>query len=368
MKITRISFHGLDLPFREGAYRCRNHTEYGQTSTVVRIDTDEGVTGWGEIAPLGAFYSEAFTGSVRAGLERLAPALLGADPRETGKLARMMDAAMHGQMDVKSPLDIALWDIAAKAAGLPLAEHLGGRDGMSVALYRSVSQDSPEIMLQSARRHAGNGYRRLQVKVGDNPVLDASRVRAIADDIGDSVMIFCDANGAWSSHDALRFLERTRGLDYVLEQPCRTLDENLVVRRHAAVPMVLDESADSLDAVLRIHRDGMADGITIKISRFGGISRARRIRDLAVDLGLMVTVECIGGADIASAAIAHMSLSTPQEMRLHTVDFHNWTTVSNATGLPEVSGGVMCAPVAPGLGVTPRDDVIGDPLFSCHAP
>lgn len=238
---------------------------------------------------------------------------------------------------------------------------------MSVALYRSVSQDSPEIMLDSARRHVAEGYRRLQVKVGDDPVLDASRLQAIVDDIGDSVVIFCDANGAWTSHDALRFVERTRGIDYVLEQPCRTLDENLVVRRQAAVPMILDESADSLDALLRIHRDGMADGITIKISRFGGISRARRIRDLAVDLGLMVTVECIGGADIASAAIAHMSLSTSESMRLHAVDFHNWVTVSNAIGLPDVAGGVMRAPVSPGLGVTPREDVLGEALFSCHA-
>ncbi|MCE2520293.1 MAG: mandelate racemase/muconate lactonizing enzyme family protein [Alphaproteobacteria bacterium] len=367
MKIIRISLHGLELPFREGAYRCRNHTEYGQTATIVRIDTDEGITGWGEIAPLGAFYSEAFTGGVRAGLERLAPMLLDADPRETGKLARTMDAAMHGQVDVKSPLDIALWDISARAAGLPLAEHLGGRDGRSVALYRPVSQASPEIMLDSARRHVAEGYRRLQVKVGDDPVLDATRLQTVADDFGSSVVIFCDANGAWTSYDALRFVERTRGIDYVLEQPCRTLDENLVVRRHAAIPMVLDESADSLEALLRIHRDGMADGITIKISRFGGITRARRIRDLAVDLGLMVTVECVGGADIASAAIAHMSLSTPETMRLHTVDFHNWTTVSNATGLPDVSGGVMRAPSGPGLGVTPRDDVIGEALFSCHA-
>ncbi len=367
LKITRISLHGLDLPFREGAYRCRNHTEYGQTATLVRVDSDAGFTGWGEIAPLGAFYSEAFTGGIRAGLECLAPMLLGADPRETDKLVRIMDAAMHGQMSVKSPLDIALWDMAAKAAGLPLAEYLGGRDGMFVALYRPVSQASPEIMVESARRHVCDGYRRLQIKVGDDPVVDAGRLRAIADDVDGSVVIFCDANGAWASHDALRFVERTRGIDYVLEQPCRTLDENLAVRRHTAVPMVLDESVDSLDALLRIHRDGMADGVTIKISRFGGITRARRIRDLAVDLGLMVTVECVGGADIATAAIAHMSLSTPEAMRLHTVDFHNWTTVSNATGIPDVVGGVMRAPEGPGLGVTPRDDVIGAPLFSCHA-
>lgn len=365
MKITRISVHGLELPYREQSYRCRNHTEYGQTATMVEIVTDEGLSGWGEVTPLGAFYSEAFAGGVRAGLKILAPELLGTDPRETPKLMRVMDAAMYGQMDVKTPVDIALWDVAAQAAGLPLAEYLGGRDGESVHLYRSVSQDTPDVMQASARRYIEGGYRRIQVKVGADPVLDAHRLEVIADEVGDDIVLFCDANGAWTSHDALRFLDRTRDIDYVLEQPCWSLDENLVVRRHSSKPMVLDESLDSLPALLRIHRDGLADGVTIKISRFGGITRARRIRDLAVDMGLKVTVECIGGADIISSAIGHMSLSTPQELRLHTVDFHNWKSVSNAAGIPDVVDGCMRAPVGPGLGVTPRRDVIGDPLFVC---
>ncbi len=365
MKITGIHVHGLDLPYREGAYRCRNRTEYGQTATMVEVVTDEGLTGWGEVTPLGAFYSEAFTAGVRAGLAILAPEVLGSDPRETGRLMRVMDGAMLGQMDVKTPVDIALWDIAAQAAGLPLAEYLGGRYGESVDLYRSVSQDRPEAMLASARRFIAGGYRRLQVKVGDDPVLDARRLETVADEAGDDVVLFCDANGAWTSHDALRFLDRTRDIDYVLEQPCWSLDENMAVRRHASRPMVLDESVDSLQSLLRIRREGMADGVTIKISRFGGITRARRIRDLAVDMGLKVTVECIGGADIISSAIAHMSLSTPEEMRLHTVDFHNWKTVSNATGIPDVVDGAMRTPEGAGLGIAPLRDVMGEPLFTC---
>ena len=364
MQITRIAVYGLELPYREGVYRCRNRTEYGQTSTMVEISTDEGLTGWGEITPLGAFYSEAFAGGVRAGIGVLAGELLGSDPRETGKLLRVMDGAMYGQMDVKTPIDIALWDIAAQAAGLPLAEHLGGRDGGTVRLYRSVSQDTPEVMLAAARRFIAGGYRRIQVKVGDDPAVDARRLEAIADAAGDDVVLYCDANGAWTSHDALRFLDRTRSIDYVLEQPCWSLDENLAVRRHCPKPMVLDESLDGLEALLRIAREGIADGVTIKISRFGGITRARRIRDLAVDLGLKVTVECVGGADIISSAIGHMSLSTPREMRVHTVDFHNWKSVSNAAGIPDVVDGAMRAPDGPGLGLRPRRDVIGDPLFA----
>jgi len=363
MKIERISVYGLELPFKDGAYRCRNRTETGMTSTVVEIETDAGVTGWGEIAPLGAFYSEAFAGSVRAGLRVLAPELVGADPRETDKLMRLMDGAMAGQMDVKTPIDMALWDVKAKAAGLPLAECLGGRYGSDIALYRSLSQAEPKVMVETANRYLKDGYRRLQVKVGGDPTVDAEALAAVAEAAGPDVTLFCDANGAWTSFDALRFVEATRAFDYALEQPCATYEENLIVRRACAKPFVLDESVDSLDALLKIRADGAADGITIKIARFGGITRARRVRDLAVDFGLMVTVEDIGGAEIDTAAIAHMCLSTPEDRRTHTVDFHTWVTVSNAGGFPPIENGRMRAPSACGLGVAPRREVLGQPLF-----
>jgi L-alanine-DL-glutamate epimerase-like enolase superfamily enzyme len=368
MKIERISVYGLELPFKEGAYRCRNRTEHGFASTLVEIETDAGLTGWGEVAPLGAFYSEAFASGVRAGLQVLAPELLGSAPRELQKLKGMMDAAMAGQADVKTPLDMALWDLFGQAAGLPLAECLGGRHGENVALYRSLSQGAPAAMVESARRYLSEGYRRLQVKVGGDPIEDAALLAAVAAETGPEVTLFCDANGAWTSHDALKFVAATREFDYVLEQPCAVYEANLTVRRACGRPFVLDESLDSLEALLRIRSDGAADGVTIKIARFGGLTKARQIRDLAVDFGLMVTVEDIGGAEIDTAAIAHLCLSTPQENRSHTVDFHNWVTVSNAEGLPEITGGRMAAPRAPGLGVKPRKESFGAPLFRIAAP
>lgn len=363
MKITRIAAYGLELPFRDGPYRCRNRAEDGLTSTIIEIETDAGLSGWGEIAPLGAFYSEAFTGSVRAGIEILAPDLIGQDPREVRKVTALMDAAMAGQADVKTPIDMALWDLVGKAADLPLAECLGGRFGIDVPLYRSVSQADTAAMVDRAGQYVEEGYGRLQVKVGADPMTDSEKLAAIADAVGPDVTLYCDANGAWSTLDALRFVEATRSIDYVLEQPCASYAECLVLRRQCGKPFVLDESVDSLAALLRIHADGAADGVTIKISRFGGLTRTRQIRDLAVDLGLMVVVEDTGGAEIDTAAIAHLSLSTPEDRRGHTVDFHNWVTISNADGFPPVRDGRMSAPRAPGLGVTPRKESFGPPLL-----
>ncbi len=96
----------------------------------------------------------------------------------------------------------------------------------------------------------------------------------------------------------------------------------------------------------------------------GGITRARLIRDAAVEMGLAVTVEDTGGAEIGTAAIAHMSLSTPESARLHTVDFHNWVTVSNATGMPACRDGQMASPTAPGLGVVPLEQEFSPPTYA----
>jgi L-alanine-DL-glutamate epimerase-like enolase superfamily enzyme len=139
------------------------------------------------------------------------------------------------------------------------------------------------------------------------------------------------------------------------------------LRTHCAQPMVLDESIDSLPALLRAHHDGVADGVTIKIARVGGVGRAARLRDVCVDLRIPVTVEDTGGAEIDTAAMAHLSLSTPQELRLHTVDFHNWVTVSHAEGMPACRDGRMFAPTGPGLGLEVDAAQFGAPFIDVKA-
>lgn len=364
MKITRLACWALDLPFRDGEYRCRNRTEHGFPATIVALRTDTGLTGFGEIAPLGTFYSEHFAEGAREGIRLLAPELLGQDPRRIGPITRALDAAMAGQMDAKTPIDMALWDLAAQSAGVPLCDLLGGREGADFALYRSVSQDTPAAMQKKAKALVKDGYRRLQVKVGADPVVEAGLLASVAEAAGPDVTLFADANGAWTTMQALRFVDATRGLDYVLEQPCRTWEENLAVRRKCPKPFVLDESIDSLDALLRLRADRAADGVTLKIARFGGLTRTRLIRDLAVEFGLMVTIEDIGGSEIATAAIAHMMASTPEGQRSHTCDFHNWVTVSTATGFSPVENGRMRAPEGLGLGIAVTREALGVPLFT----
>ncbi len=362
MQITRIRAYRQLQPFRRGNYAMGHVGSAAFDSTLVALDTDEGITGWGEIAVISALYADSFAAGARAGIGDLAPHLLGSDPTQPRAVAAALDGAMRGQPYVKSPLDMACWDVAARAAGKPLCDALGARFGETVPLYNVVTVLPLDDAVALARELVGEGYRRLQVKVGTDPVADAERLGAVRDAVGDGVVLYADANGSFTAGAARRFLRETRSLDYVLEQPCRTYAECASVRPATDRPLVLDESIVTLDDLLRAHRDGVADGITVKLQRVGGITRALLIRDVACELGVDVTVEDAGGASLVTAAVVHVGLGTPERHRVHTCDFHTWVGSDHGSGLPPRADGAQRPPTGPGLGIEVDVGMLGDPV------
>ena len=172
-------------------------------------------------------------------------------------------------------------------------------------------------------------------------------MEAVLDVLPAGTVVYADANAAWTAHDARQFVRAPRHLDYVLEQPCADHDANVTVRAVCDRPFVLDESIDSLASLLRpIGRADRRRHVEDRPSRRRGA--ARLVRDVAVELGLRVTVEDTGGAQVDTAAIAHLSLSTPASARTHTVDFHHWVTVSSGTGDLTCHDGRMTRRPAPG--------------------
>jgi L-alanine-DL-glutamate epimerase-like enolase superfamily enzyme len=200
--------------------------------------------------------------------------------------------------------------------------------------------------------------------VGGNVKFDIERLHAVTSVVPKGTLVYCDANAGWSTFAALQFADATRSIDYVFEQPCTSFDENMAVRRHVSKPMVLDESVTTLEDLLTIHRMGLADGITLKIARVGGVTRTRELRDLAVDMGLLVTVEDTGGAEIDTAAMAHLSLSTPKEHRMHSIAFHQWVTIRTAHNAPPVRGSKMGLPEGSGLGIDVDEASLGEPFYN----
>jgi L-alanine-DL-glutamate epimerase-like enolase superfamily enzyme len=363
MRIRRILAYQVDLPLVEGNYRWSGGKSVSVfDSTVVQIDTDAGITGFGEVCPLGPFYLPAYARGARAGIAELGPHLLNEDPRELGKLDRRMDAALKGHAYVKSAIDMASWDILGKAAGLPVCMLLGGRYGDDFGLYRAISQESPEAMADKVAAYRAEGYCRFQLKVGGDPGEDIERIRQVAARLKPGDRLVADANTGWRMHDALRVVRAVRDVDVYIEQPCPSYEECLSIRRQTNHPFVLDEVIDSVEVLLRGRSDLAMDVVNIKISKFGGLTRARQARDLCVSLGVAMTLEDSWGGDIVTAAIAHLAHSTPPDFLFTATDFNSYVTVSIAEGAPRRKNGRLAAPTTPGLGVTPRMDVLGKPV------
>jgi L-alanine-DL-glutamate epimerase-like enolase superfamily enzyme len=361
MRIRNISAYQVELPLREGSYKWSGGKAVTVfDSTVVRIETDAGLVGHGEVCPLGPFYLPAFAAGARTGIRELAPHLLGEDPRQLEKLNRRMDAALKGHPYVKSAIDIACWDILGQAAGLPVCLLLGGRYGDDFVLYRAISQESPEQMAARVAGYRAEGYRRFQLKVGGDPDVDIDRIHAVAEKLQPGDRLIADANTGWLPHEAMRVVRAVRDVDVYIEQPCLSYEECLSIRRHTDHPFVLDEVIDGMDMLLRGHADQAMDVVNIKISKFGGLTRARQARDLCVSLGIAMTIEDSWGGDITTAAIAHLAHSTPPEFLFTATDFNSYVTVSTAEGAPQRRQGRMAASAEPGLGIRPRMEVLGE--------
>ncbi len=362
MKISKISAWQVDLPIHEGSYKWsggKSVTVFD--STIVRVETDQGVVGFGEVCPLGSAYLASYPSGVRAGIAELGPHLLGEDPRQLTYLNRRMDAVMKGHPYVKSAIDMACWDLLGKVTGQPVCILLGGRYGEDFGLYRAISQEPAETMAKHVAEYRNEGYRRFQLKVGGDPEEDVERIRAVAAELKPGDRLVADANTGWLMHDAMRVVRAVRDIDVYIEQPCLTYEECLSVRRHTDHPFILDETIDSIEALLRANADQGMDVVNIKISKFGGLTKSRQIRELCVSLGIALTIEDTWGSDIITAAIAHLAHSTPTEFLFTTTDFNSYVTVKTADGAPTRVNGRMAASTQPGLGIKPKKELLDKP-------
>ncbi|WP_425079190.1 cis-3-hydroxy-L-proline dehydratase [Ruegeria denitrificans] len=363
MKITALNVYQVDLPLKEGRYSWSNGN-YVEVfdSTVLEIITDEGLKGYAECCPLGSAYLPSFALGVRAGLAELSPHLIGQDPLNIGQINRTMDAALRGHPYAKAPVDIACWDLLGKATGQPLYTLLGGAAQKDVVLYRAISQEAPDIMAQKIEGYAAEGYTKFQLKVGGEANDDIDRIHATRAVLKKTDLLVADANTGWTRHEAARVVGAVSGLDVYVEQPCLTYEECVSIRRRTALPFVMDEVIDTPNTLVRGIADDAMDVINLKISKVGGLTKAKLMRDLCVAHGIPMTIEDTWGGDITTATIAHLARSTPSEFTFSATDFNSYGTVDIAEGAPKRINGRMTAADRPGLGVTPIFDALGAPV------
>ncbi|WP_293574114.1 mandelate racemase/muconate lactonizing enzyme family protein [Phaeobacter sp.] len=369
MKIAKIEVFQLNLPYAGGQYELsggRVYTDFD--GTFVCVTTECALEGWGESTPFGTNYIAAHGRGVRAGIHDIAPSLLGQDPREVDRINDRMDVALTGHNHAKSALDLAMWDLFGKSVGLPVCTLLGGSTRMRLPVISSIYAGTPEDMRARVAHHRAKGYMGHSVKVGASeaeggPLLDAARIEASLADRQPGEYFIVDANGGLLPETALRMLRALPdGLDFVLEAPCASWRETLSLRQRCTVPIIIDELAQTdEDIALLLARD-LADGVGLKISKAGGLTHARRHRDICRAAGLTVSVQDTTGSTLSFASIVHLGATVPQPLLRCVLDTRDMVNLAvGGFDAPIQDGGVL-PPDAPGLGVNVDRSLFSDPI------
>ncbi|WP_085035675.1 mandelate racemase/muconate lactonizing enzyme family protein [Ensifer aridi] len=365
MKLTAINVYNVDLPVA-GGYKMATTSVSFLQSTVVELVTDSDITGFGETCPVGPVYQPHHMLGARAALEEIVPSLIGLDPRNIGQLNRAMDAALNGSRYAKAAIDIAAWDISGKSYGRRVCDLLGGATGETIPTYYSITVASPEEMAREARERQLEGYPRIQLKIGGRDVEeDIETIHRVKEAIKPGMRVAADANRSLTTRDAIFLSQRCRNISMVLEQPCNSMDEIAAIRNQLCHPVYMDELAEDVSDVMRAISNGLVDGFGMKLTRVGGISALRTVRDICEARSLPHTCDDAWGGDIIAAACVHVG-ATVAPTRFE----GTWIAAPYIEGNYDeenpvlIERGRIKVPTGPGLGITPDRSKLGSPIMS----
>ncbi len=317
MRVTKIEAVSVSIPLAVPYKLSRVYgTITDATAVVVAVTTDTGLTGYGEADPMPPFTADTVSGTMQALRATLAPALIGADPREHKKNEETMDACRDGCLMAKGALDMALFDLAGKAYGLPVHALLGGRKRdeilLSFPLGSGTAADDAEVI--EARRALG--FRSFMAKMGRNPIADEiRRVHELTDRYAGVVQIVADANQGWTAEESLAFVGGIEGtLLSLLEQPVKADDFAGLrrIREASPIPISADESAVSAEDALRLACLAAVDVLSIKASKNGGITKSLRIIAIAEAARMQCRMNSMLEFGVTQAALLHLGAVTGQ--------------------------------------------------------
>lgn len=370
MKITRITVFQANLPLEHPYWLSGGRLKFEVLdATLVKVETDAGLTGWGEGTPWGHTYVPAHGPGIRAGIETMAPFVLGLDPRKVLDVERAMDLALPAHLYAKSPIDMACWDVAGQAAGLPIADLMGGGSRTPRPIASSVGAKTVDETRTVMERYRNRGYVAHSVKIGGDVEHDIARIRDVEALRRPGEIVLYDVNRGWTRQQALRVMQATEDLQVMFEQPGETLDDIAAIRPLHSAPVSVDETLVTLQDATRIARDGLAEVFGIKLNRVGGLTKAARLRDVALAHGIDMFVMATGGSVLADTEALHLAATIPDH-NCHAVwACQDMLTLDIADGRgPRNQNGHLHLPETPGLGVHPNEDSLGKPTACYDTP
>lgn len=281
------------------------------SSTIIRVETNEGIHGFGE-ATFANFFAGETQDSVNSVVTRfLGPAIMGKDPTNILRRVDEMTAAIVGNPFAKAAVEMALWDIKGKILQTPVYDLLGGYRRKKIPVNQSVSYGSIPEMVEETLHHVSQGTKTIKVYCGrEKPQDDLERIRQIRKAVGDGIQIYVESNQQWSFKTALRLLPyfEEQGILF-LEQPIsiHLRREMKILREKSTIPIAIDESVFSAEDVVRAKEDGLADIMNIYVLKAGGILNAKRALDVTESVGLSAFIGSLNEMGISSAAGAHLA-------------------------------------------------------------
>ncbi|HUW86963.1 MAG TPA: enolase C-terminal domain-like protein [Candidatus Paceibacterota bacterium] len=339
------------------AFGVRTYTDAG----IVRIDTDQGVIGWGEISLVWGRMGSGLTLDVN---RILAPALVGLEAHSITQISQMMEKILPGREDspARAGVEMALIDAITKAANIPAHMVLGGVTQSSVNLSISLHMDEPSLMAEEAATWVQRGFRTLKVKMGRDWEDDRKAIRAVREAAGPDVSIRVDINEGWHSVSvAARRISELRDFDVqLIEQPlpAHDLAGMAELRNRSEIPIAADDAVWSIRDALAVVQARAADIINVYVSEAGGLFPARAIAEIAAASGISTWVGSMPELGIGTAANLHLAASLPSyELAADACGFlyHKGDVISETF---EVVSGCINVPTGPGLGVEVDIDAI----------
>jgi muconate cycloisomerase len=352
--ITAIEIIPIRVPIHERlAIRAKGGTHSVSPFVLVKVHTDEGITGLGEVSCTPRWSGEDQFTAAHFIATIFEPLLRGQDPQQIDALTVRMRNALFGHPFTKAALEMALWDIAGKAAGQPVYQLLGGPVRAFVPTKWSISGVEPLRAAGIAEWAVEQGFRAMKVKVGVEDAQDVARVREIRTAIGPNIRLGIDANGAWTTDHAIEMIRKLEPFDlWFAEQPVPPGDPEWLatVRRSVGVPVIADESVYTETDAAVLVRNHAADVFSVYVGKSAGIAPAKRIAAVAREAGLGCTIGSNLEMGVGSAAMIHLALAAPIDWPCDIIGPYFYTDELLKQSLP-IRGGEARAPEGPGLGV-----------------
>lgn len=352
MRITEVDCIQLFVPFASPRLWAGGRRS-GANRLLVTLRTDTGLIGYGETICLLEFVRPVLT-------KTIAPLVLGEDPHNIERVYRKVEGAGYyhhkrAMVAALAAVEMAMWDLVGKNAGVPLYRLWGGRYRDRIEMIAYIHVASPPDMAAEAADFVARGWRTVKVKIGMDPEGDLAIVRAVREAIGPLCHLRADVNGSWTPGTARRQLAKLEKYDLqYVEQPL--VHDDLVghraLRQICRVPIALDEGAYTSTDVLNILRMEAADVILLDGHEAGGWWQARKQAGIAEAAGVPVGLHSGGELGLSTAANLHLAAATPN---LSIAIDSSYVYLADDI-IPErlpIIGGYARVPEGPGLGVEP---------------